>query len=439
MHADDLRRLKEIFFCQFDWLATNLLLFKIEYRGDTLLFAHATAWVAAFAYFLVSSSWYTALATSALMLAVHTTVMVGITLLYRLSPLHPLWAYPGPIMHKLTSLTLLQMVASGKRFDVIKRLHNEYGTFVRTGKPQYPFYKVPRRVQPIYTTAQSMDKSEAYRQGRAPDGGLFFIRSREQHNLRRKVVEKRTRQMLDTMEKRKSDTGVIDMTDREMTFGSSSRIEMMEEGDPNNMVEIFGEVPALFDILWNLPAAKDLRMLEKFSTEFVATRKEKYQGDDIASHLLGEHGGTPLTDKELVLDSTLAISAGSDTTAGTLTFMLFHLLSNRDAYAKLLEELEAEFYSASDISDYKALMQMPYLSGVVYEALRLGTPFGGMPRVVPEGGAVICEKYVPAGTIVGVPLSAMQTSAEHYFPAPEEFHPERWQPNGLGPQTRLLP
>ncbi len=119
--------------------------------------------------------------------------------------------------------------------------------------------------------------------------------------------------------------------------------------------------------------------------------------------------------------------------------MLFHLLSNRDAYAKLLEELEAEFYSASDISDYKALMQMPYLSGVVYEALRLGTPFGGMPRVVPEGGAVICEKYVPAGTIVGVPLSSMQTSAEHYFPAPEEFHPERWQPNGLGPQTKTTP
>ncbi len=112
-----------------------------------------------------------------------------------------------------------------------------------------------------------MDKSEAYRQGRAPDGGLFFIRSREQHNLRRKVwgtafitsslehlmkvVEKRTRQMLDTMEKRKSDAGVIDMTEvirhwsfdlmvcskffvvflaqylerqGEMTFGSSSRI-----------------------------------------------------------------------------------------------------------------------------------------------------------------------------------------------------------------------
>ncbi len=158
MHADDLRRLKEIFclkiqillrrprqpfimysfspteFASLTGLATNLLLFKIEYRGDTLLFAHATAWVAAFAYFLVSSSWYTALATSALMLAVHTTVMVGITLLYRLSPLHPLWAYPGPIMNKLTSLTLLQMVASGKRFDVIKRLHNEYGTFVRTGK-----------------------------------------------------------------------------------------------------------------------------------------------------------------------------------------------------------------------------------------------------------------------------------------------------------------
>lgn len=40
---------------------------------------------------------------------------------------------------------------------------------------------------PIYTSAQCMDKSEAYRPGRSPHGGLFFVRGRDEHNVRRRV------------------------------------------------------------------------------------------------------------------------------------------------------------------------------------------------------------------------------------------------------------
>ena len=91
---------------------------------------------------------------------------------------------------------------------------------------------------------------------------------------------------------------------------------------------------------------------------------------------------------------------GSDTTAGTITLLLYHLLSNRTVYNKLRAELDAHFGGPDDIGDFKALQNLPYLSGVVHEGLRLGTPFPGLPRVVQKGGRVIDGVFVPEDTIV---------------------------------------
>ncbi|KAF9017568.1 cytochrome P450 [Hymenopellis radicata] len=451
---------------------TTTVLLRTSYRGDIAVASLGAAWVAVLAAFASSGvGLWTALATATAALITYITTVIWVAILYRLSPLHPLWAFRGPIMNKITSLKLLHSVWAGKRFMDMKELHDEYGNFVRTG-PNTLSITSQDAFQPIYATAQSMDKSDAYRQGRAPHGGLFFFQSREEHNVRRriwaaaftgvsldhlmKVVDKRTRQMLQVMDKRRDANGLLDMTEMirhwsfdlmgEMTFGQSNRIEMMDEGDPDNIVEsvqngtaafeIFGEVPSLFDLLYNLPAAKELRKLDIIASNLMEVRKNKFQGDDLASHLLGEHGGPRLSDTELNLDSTLAIAAGSDTTAGTITFMLFHILNNPTVYDKLIHELTAHFYGPEDISDFKGLQELPYLSSVVFESLRLGTPFGGMPRVVPKGGCAIAGKFVPEDTVVGIPLYAMQVSPENYYPSPMEFLPDRWQPNGLGPETK---
>ncbi|KAJ7443876.1 cytochrome P450, partial [Mycena galericulata] len=65
----------------------------------------------------------------------------------------------------------------------------------------------------------------------------------------------------------------------------------------------------------------------------------------------------------------------------------------------------------------------------------LGTPFPGLPRVMPPGGAVLADKFVPGGTIVAVNPWAQMTSPENFSPEPFAFHPERWLPGGLGPNT----
>ncbi|KAF8888690.1 cytochrome P450 [Mucidula mucida] len=125
----------------------------------------------------------------------------------------------------------------------------------------------------------------------------------------------------------------------------------------------------------------------------------------------------------------------SDTTAGTIA-LFFHILNHSAVYDKLMHEFTAHLYGPGDISDFKGLQKLPYLSSVVFESLRLVTPLGGMPRVVPNGGCIIVGKFVPEDTISGIPLYAMQVSPENYYPSPMEFLPDRWQPNGLGPETK---
>lgn len=127
--------------------------------------------------------------------------------------------------------------------------------------------------------------------------------------------------------------------------------------------------------------------------------------------------------------------AGSDTTSGILTFLFFFLLSHPATYAKLQAELDGHFPDRDGPLDPATLASLPFLNAVLKEALRLGTPFGGLARVVPAGGAELEGMHVPGGTVVSVPVYAEHVSAAHFWPAPTQFIPERWLAGGLGPDS----
>jgi len=230
----------------------------------------------------------------------------------------------------------------------------------------------------------------------------------------------------------------------DLTFGGSSRIELMQDNDKLGLVssgqkatiafEVLGEVPTLFDIMWYFPVTKDVHALERLAQSLIASRKSSEETTpDISSHLLGSN----LNDAELNLDTVFAIQAGSDTTSGVLTLLLYHILSNRVVYEKLTAELDAKFPDKVISSSYDELTSIPYLNAVVNEGLRLGTPFPGLPRVVPRGGGYLSGTYIPEGTIVGVPAFTQQVNPENFSPFPLEFRPERWLPGGLGPESIL--
>jgi len=124
------------------------------------------------------------------------------------------------------------------------------------------------------------------------------------------------------------------------------------------------------------------------------------------------------------------IIAGSDTTAVSLSAILYYLLKHPEALQKLRDEID-DFESSGrlgrDAVRFKEAQEMPYLQAVMKEALRLH-PASGLPlwRVVPKPGAEISGKLFPTGTIVGVNTWVAHANEDVFGSDAEAFRPERW-------------
>lgn len=49
-----------------------------------------------------------------------------------------------------------------------------------------------------------------------------------------------------------------------------------------------------------------------------------------------------------------------------------------------------------------------------------------LERIVPVGGATLCDVHIPAGTIVGVNAAVVHRDTEIFGADANEFRPERW-------------
>lgn len=93
--------------------------------------------------------------------------------------------------------------------------------------------------------------------------------------------------------------------------------------------------------------------------------------------------------------------------------------------SRLVSEVRTEFRSTDDIT-VERLARLPYLNACLEEGLRIYPPVPtSLPRVVPDGGAMVDGHFVPAGTSVAVSQYATYRSS-HNFADPDNFHPERW-------------
>lgn len=77
-------------------------------------------------------------------MALHTYILFLVSMItslavYRLSPFHPLAAYPGPVVFKLTRLAAFWVCLGGKQHIFYDQLHKRYGPYVRTGKTTLAF------------------------------------------------------------------------------------------------------------------------------------------------------------------------------------------------------------------------------------------------------------------------------------------------------------
>ncbi|TPX07064.1 uncharacterized protein E0L32_011052 [Thyridium curvatum] len=132
-----------------------------------------------------------------------------------------------------------------------------------------------------------------------------------------------------------------------------------------------------------------------------------------------------LTREEQHVTASALMVAGTETTATALSGLTYHLLQNPAVAEKLKEEIRSSFRCYDDIN-FDSLARLKYMDACLKEALRIYPPVpSGLPRVTPPGGLVICDHYIPGGTIVGVHHMATYRSPDH-FRHPENFAPERW-------------
>ncbi|KAF2968003.1 hypothetical protein GQX73_g5535 [Xylaria multiplex] len=121
------------------------------------------------------------------------------------------------------------------------------------------------------------------------------------------------------------------------------------------------------------------------------------------------------------------LTAGSDTTGILLRSVFHNLLTNPVSLSRLLDELNTAADSLGPMANWKSARDLPYLDAVIKEAGRLHPSFGlPFERVVPAGGATICGKFLPAGTVVGMSAWAVHHDKDMFGEDCDKWRPERW-------------
>ncbi|KAM7183941.1 Cytochrome P450 [Naviculisporaceae sp. PSN 640] len=121
------------------------------------------------------------------------------------------------------------------------------------------------------------------------------------------------------------------------------------------------------------------------------------------------------------------ISAGTDTTGVSALVGLFNVIHHPHIQKRLLEELKTVLPNPNDTAPFTVIEKLPYLTAVIKEALRYGSPAASRtPRLVPKGGTTLPDgRFIPEGTRVGMAIYHVHYN-EDIFPEPKRFMPERW-------------
>jgi hypothetical protein len=129
----------------------------------------------------------------------------------------------------------------------------------------------------------------------------------------------------------------------------------------------------------------------------------------------------------------------------TLTYVLHELTLRPDMQSALRKEVMTLDPPLSfppgqnkiSTSLLRKLDGLSLLDAVITETLRVRIPFlFPFRRVVPKGGAVINDYFLPAGVIIGSSTYSLHMNQDIY-PKPNEWNPKRWldQKGVVGPQA----
>ena len=140
------------------------------------------------------------------------------------------------------------------------------------------------------------------------------------------------------------------------------------------------------------------------------------------------------TPKRLEGEASAILAAGAATTAWTLSVAMNHLAVQPEKLARLQAEIKLIMPDPHQPAKLQQLEQLPYLTSVIMESLRLSNGVSTrLARVAPDRDIYFQNWRIPKGTSVGMTSTLIHQNAD-IFPEPLEFVPERW----LDPKQKQL-
>lgn len=138
----------------------------------------------------------------------------------------------------------------------------------------------------------------------------------------------------------------------------------------------------------------------------------------------------------LAQESRTLVRGGTLITSWAMSLATFHLLDRPSTLRKLRDELFKAIPDPDGVIPLTRLERLPYLRGVVKEALRLGIGTSSQLARAASDEALIYHDYendkqwhLPSGSVVG--MSPYKTVMdESIFQDAKGFHPERWLEDG---------
>ncbi|KAL5478616.1 hypothetical protein ACEPAI_2801 [Sanghuangporus weigelae] len=322
-------------------------------------------------------------------------VLIPSIVLYRISPLHPLAKYPGPLLLKASKLVGMCFALGGKQHVYFKSLHDKYGPFVRIGPNELLIADV--EAIPSILGLDGMRKGPLWTASARPGTtlSLVVLRNVDLHNERPRGGEEKSLDLALWLSNFSHDF----MGD--IVFGSSLGLMQSSDGDGIRNV-IGGNVKAL-GILGQIPWVTSL--FHKMPGEQGPTKR------DLFHYITNEDGLEKVKTPQYqsMNDILAAVVAGADTASTVLSGLFFHLLPNPSTFDRLKVEVDSEFpVTEGEPFDVVRLARMSAKlpSRLKNEALRLQPPVPTMLQRSPfksRGGKPVAGRFVPESTAVYVP------------------------------------
>ena len=161
-------------------------------------------------------------------------------------------------------------------------------------------------------------------------------------------------------------------------------------------IKQFPWIDAVIQYLLSGFIARAIHRHHALTKEKVDRRLERKseRGDfmDVVIRHEGTHQG--MSRDEIYANFNLLIMAGSETAAAAMAGCFYFLDKNPEVNDRLMHEIRSEFKSEEQIT-VKALTELPYLTAVLQESMRIYPPNPVFtPRVAPKGGGVVMGHFL---------------------------------------------